>query len=276
MHHHAVGIGAKVPFYQDLLDQEWNIEFLEAHIENLFDGGHHFDAMQHLSQKYDISLHGVGLSLGSTTPPSDTDLKQRRHIIDAVNPAMISEHLAWTRFGDNHLNDLLPVYLNQETIRRVSDHVARTQDAFGRRILIENLSRYVDFKENTLCESEVLNQICHHTECGILLDINNIYIQEHNLKVDAKAFIRNISPEYVGEYHLAGGEQFGDSPLMVDTHGTDIKPPVFNLYEYALEHIGIRPTLYERDTNLPPLKDMIAQTNHIKALQKAFANKEIA
>ncbi|MEM6603911.1 MAG: DUF692 domain-containing protein [Pseudomonadota bacterium] len=264
MRQDALGISLKSLHYNDLLSHSYPVDFLEGHIENYLEGGYHLDVLKRLSQKYDITLHGVGLSLGSTDAPLQQDIQIRKKIIDIIQPAYFSEHAAWTRCGNSHLNDLLPLPLNGETSRRLADHADKVQNILGRQILLENLSSYITFPEDDMSEAEFMNDIAQKSGCGILLDINNIYVQEHNLGRSAISFLKSIDKKAVMQYHLAGGEFFEDSGIIVDTHGTDVPKDVLELYRVAIDIIGMRPTLYERDNNIPGIDDMMSQLQSIK------------
>lgn len=264
----AVGICLKSLYYQELLDNHYAIDFLEGHIENYCEGGFHLKTLAILKEKYPLSLHGVGLSLGSSSPPLMDDILIRKKIIDHISPVFFSEHAAWTRHGNAHLNDLLPLPLTYKIAKNLADNICQTQDILKRTILIENLTSYITFPEDILTEAEFMNEVCRLSGCGLLLDINNIFIQEHNLKRKAEDFLKTIKPAYVKQYHLAGGEKLQDTDFICDTHGVDIPDTVFALYKKALQIIGLRPTLYERDNNIPPLTHMLEQVTKIREIQK--------
>lgn len=263
----AVGLGVKFLYYDRLIEDK-NIDFCEAHIENFMAGGLHLNQLKKISENIPITLHGVALSLGGQLPPSIEALEARKRIIDIINPVFVSEHAACTHTGQ-HLNDLLPISLNQKTIARLVAHIDKTQTYFKRQILLENLSSYIVFDDDEMPEYEFLNQIAQQSGCGLLVDINNIDIQEQNLNRSAHDFIDNINPEYVKQYHLAGGEYSVEHDTIIDTHGTDISPQVMLLYRKALDIIGLRPTLYERDNNIPPFDDLLRTVDDIRHTHKA-------
>lgn len=264
----AIGISLKDAFYDTLLNEKQHIDFLEAHIENYFDGGMPLKCLKEISEKYALTLHGVGLSLASSDAPSETSLQQRQNIIDIIKPAFFSEHAAWTRSGNSHLNDLLPFPMTDETANRLVRNIHKTQEKLKRPLLIENLSSYITFEEDTYNEADFMNLICQKSGCFMLLDINNIYVQQYNLRRSAKAYLETIQPQYVKQYHLAGGEKSAYSDIIIDTHGTDIPDEVMALYKIALRKIGMRPTLYERDNNIPSLADMLENVEKIRQVQK--------
>lgn len=259
----AVGISLKKPYYTDILNNVDQIDFVEAHIENYISGGFHLNYLKNIAHKLPVSLHGVALSLGGKTFPSDKMLLERAKIIDLINPIFFSEHAACTSHTQ-HYNDLLPISLNIETVKRIVNHIDYVQNFFKRQILLENLSSYIVFDDDTLSEADFLNMIAERSGCGLLLDINNIYVQEFNLKRSASIFLETINPIFVQQYHLAGGEYNADHNMIIDTHGTDIPDEVLDLYEIALKKIGLRPTLYERDNNLPTFNDLCMTVTKIR------------
>lgn len=263
----AVGLGVKSVYYDRLIDNK-KIDFCEAHIENFIAGGLHLKHLKKIADMMPISLHGVALSLGGHLPPSLEALEARKRIIDIINPVFVSEHAACT-FAGQHLNDLLPISLNDKTITRLVHHIDSVQTYFKRQILLENLSSYIAFDDDDMCEYDFLNFIAQKSGCGLLMDINNIAIQEHNLQRSATDFIDNIKPEYVKQYHLAGGEYSVDYDKVIDTHGTDISPHVMSLYAKALDKIGFRPTLYERDNNIPPFDELLHTVHEIRQIHQA-------
>ena len=270
----AVGISLKGEFYNILCEKPQPVDFLETHIENYFDGGYHLERLQEVAALYPLTLHGVGLSLGSHDIPSDPELTKRKNIIDIIHPAIFSEHAAWTRSGNSHLNDLLPFPMTKETVQRLVRNITATQDFLKQPILIENLSSYMTFEEDTLGEAEFMNEVCAQSGCSLLLDINNIYVQEYNLGRSAEAYLKTINAKYVKQYHLAGGEKSIHQDVIIDTHGTDIPDEVMALYKIALDQIGLRPTLYERDNNIPSFDDMLSEVKRIKNVQKEICARE--
>ncbi|MFT6071552.1 MAG: hypothetical protein ACJARD_000793 [Alphaproteobacteria bacterium] len=263
LHNHTVGLSVKADYYQDIIDGHHDIDFFEAHIENFMMGGHHLRYLKQIRAHYSVSLHGVALSLGSQTAPTAEALQDRKKIIDIIQPAIISEHAACT-FGDQHFNDLLPISLNSNTVQRLVRNIDITQSYFKRQILLENLSSYLAFDDDDMSEADFLNAVAKHSGCGLLLDVNNIYIQEFNLKRSAQHFINVINPDYVQQYHVAGGEYNADYNMIIDTHGTDIPNEVMALYQKTLYKIGARPTLYERDNNIPPFTTLCQTADIIR------------
>lgn len=259
----AVGLSLKSQHYKDILSKNHTTDFFEAHIENYIAGGHHLHTLKTISENYPITLHGVALSLGGFTPPTPESLIERKKIIDEINPKIVSEHAACTYAGQ-HFNDLLPISLNSKTLQRICAHIDHTQGFLNRQILLENLSSYISFDDDTMSEADFLNEIAKRTGCGLLIDINNIYIQEFNLSRPALAFLDTINPDFVQQYHLAGGEYNAEYDMIIDTHGTDIPLDVMDLYHIATDKIGFRPTLYERDNNIPDFQTLYATLKNIK------------
>ncbi len=268
MQKHAVGLSLKSNYYDIIIDNMYDVDFFEAHIENFIAGGYHLRQLKKISEIYPITLHGVALSLGGENPPSNEALAIRKNIIDAINPVFVSEHAACT-FNGQHFNDLLPISLNDKTVTRLVNHIDKAQNFFKRQILLENLSSYLAFDDDVMTEADFLNQVAEQSGCGILLDVNNIYIQEFNLQRSAQQFITTINPKFVYQYHLAGGEYNQQYDLIIDTHGTDISDDVFNLYQKAINLIGLRPTLYERDNNIPAFDVLYQTITQIRSTQKA-------
>lgn len=261
--HHSVGIGVKSVYYEHLLNNSDKIDFCEAHIENFIAGGYHLNYLKKIAEKIPVTLHGVSLSLGGFTPPSIDMLEQRKKIIDMINPVFVSEHAACTH-KKQHLNDLLPIAYNQKTIKRIVDNIDKAQSYFKRQILLENLTSYIVFDDDDMLEAEFLNLIAKQSGCGLLLDVNNLYLQDYNLGRSAQEFLEIINPEYIKQYHLAGGEYNTEHDLMIDTHGTDIQPEVMDLYIQVINKLGNRPTLYERDNHLPPFDILMDNVHKIR------------
>jgi len=266
---HAVGLSLKAQHYHNILNDSYNVDFFEAHIENYIAGGHHLKYLKAISEIYPVTLHGVALSLGSQNIPSDEALIERKKIIDFINPVIVSEHAACT-FSKQHFNDLLPISLNMNNVNRLVRNIDHTQSFLKRTILLENLSSYMAFDDDSMSEADFLNEIAKKSGCGLLLDVNNIYIQEFNLQRSAEHFIQTIKPEYVKQYHLAGGEYNAHYNKIIDTHGTDIPDEVMDLYQKTIRIIGHKPTLYERDNNIPSFDTLCATAHKVKKMQAAL------
>src|SRR5581483_5177312 len=254
--HARAGIGMRPPHYRRLLDERPPVGWLEVHSENYFSrGGQPLHILEQARKVYPLSLHGVGLSLGSADRVSQNHLQQLKQLIDQVEPMLVSDHLCWGAVNGFHLNDLLPVPYTEEALEVVCRHVDQTQDYLGRRILVENVSSYLEFTESTIPEWEFLDLVARRSGCGILLDVNNIYVSSVNHGFDPLRYLDAIPPHAVEEIHLAGFDRttLGGASLLIDTHGNRVAGPVWNLYGEALSRFGPVRTLIEWDTDLPSL-----------------------
>lgn len=256
-----VGIGLRYPYYQDILDTRPAIGWLEVHPENYFGGGMHRRFLREISAHYPISLHAVGLSLGSAHAVSENHLRQIKELVDLCQPFAVSDHASWSASGNAHLNDLLPLPYTEETLAALCRNIERTQEVLGRAILVENPSTYVAFKDNEMSEAAFMNAAAQRTGCGLLLDINNIYVQSRNHGLDPFAYIDAIRPGTVGEMHLAGHTErpAGESVIVVDTHNRPVRDEVWDLYEHAARRFGRVPTLIEWDQDFPALEVLLAE-----------------
>ena len=260
----GVGIGLRTPHYRSFLDHRPKVDWLEVHTENFFDAGT-WDAhvLDTLRQDYSISLHGVGLAIGSAAGFSDEHLQRAAATIRRLDPVLISEHLCWGAVSDRHLNDLLPLPLTEEALRLVVERVDRIQQLLGRRLLLENVSTYLRFQDDAMTEAEFLAATVERTGCGVLLDINNLYVNQHNHGEDALAAMQALAIECVGELHLAGHLLSGD--LLIDHHGARVAPPVWALYQAALQRYGPVATLIEWDTDVPELSVLLDEARQARA-----------
>lgn len=263
-----VGIGLRYPYYEEVLETDLNLGWLEVHPENYFGGGMHRHFLSKIAKNYDLSLHGVGLSLGSDQEVSETHLAQFKELIELYNPFRISDHASWSASGNAHLNDLLPLPYTQESLDRLARNVSRAQEYFGRVMLIENPSSYVAFAGNEMHEDVFMNRLAEMTGCGILLDLNNIYVQAHNHGFDAWSYIDTIDKRHVGEMHLAGHieQEVGDEVILVDTHSRPVKGDVWDLYRHAVGRFGAVPTLIEWDQDFPTLETLVAEADKARLI----------
>ena len=246
------GIGLRPPHYRQLLDELPDIGWLEVHSENYFcDGGQPLYFLERLRRHYPVSLHGVGLSLGSTDALSCDHLERLARLIDRVEPGLVSEHLSWSSVGGRFYNDLLPLPYTEEALALVCRHIDQAQDYLGRQLLVENISSYLQFAESPQPEWEFVADMARRTGCAILLDVNNIYVSSVNHGFDASRYLRGIPRACVREIHLAGHDHNGR--CLIDTHGARVAAPVWALYREAVARFGRVPTLIEWDTDLPPL-----------------------
>jgi uncharacterized protein (UPF0276 family) len=271
----GVGVGLRAPHYRRFIEQRPRAAWLEVHTENYLDqAGWDWHVLQQLRRDYPISLHGVGLGLGSARGFSEQHLERVRGLVRRVEPALVSEHLCWGAVGDRQLNDLLPITLDRAALDLLSARVSRVQDVLRRRILLENVSTYVRFHADAMSEAEFLAALAARTGCGLLLDINNLYVNQRNHGEDALAAIAAIQPGMVGEMHLAGHLE---TPLaVIDHHGDVVAEPVWRLYEAALERFGPLPTLIEWDTDIPALEVLLGEAEKARVLHARHAARAVA
>ena len=246
------GIGLRAPHYREVLETQPDIGWVEVHSENYFGrGGQPLHYLERARSHYPLSLHGVGLSLGSADGLRQAHLVQLKALVERFEPALVSDHLCWGAIGEWHLNDLLPLPYTEAALDVVCANVARAQEFLGRQILVENVSSYLQFSDSTIPEWEFVCAVAERTGCGLLLDINNIYVSAVNHGFDALRYLDAIPAHAVREIHLAGFDSNG--MCLIDTHGNPVAGPVWNLYGEALTRLGAVPTLIEWDTDLPPL-----------------------
>lgn len=273
-----VGIGLRYPYYEEVLTTSLPLGWLEVHPENYFGGGVHRHFLGKTREKYQISLHGIGLSLGSDQPVREGHLRQFKDLIDIYQPFNISDHASWSASGNAHLNDLLPLPYTQESLDRLARNVERTQNYFGRRILVENPSTYLAFSGNEMHEDIFMNALAGMTGCGLLLDINNIYVQACNHGYDAYAYIDMIKTHHIGEFHLAGHieREAGKSTLLIDTHSRPVKEDVWDLYAYAVRRHGVIPTLIEWDQDFPTLEVLVGEADKAREIIRKYKETSLA
>ncbi len=258
----AAGIGLRGPHHSQFLTDAPSVAWLEAHSENFFAAdGIALGALERIRADYPLSLHGVGLSLGSAGPLRQEHLAKLGRLVERLEPGLVSEHLCWGAVGEYHLNDLLPVPYTEEALDHMAERITQAQDFLGRQILIENVSSYMEFKDSTIPEWEFLAAVSARSGCGILLDVNNIYVSANNHGFQATDYIHAIPADKVGEIHLAGHstQVYEDRAVLVDTHDAPVCDDVWALFEATLRRIGPRPTLIEWDSELPPLATLVAE-----------------
>lgn len=249
------GAGLKADHYEDILQQNPDIGWFEIHAENYMGGGgppHR--ALGQIRDRYPVSCHGVGLSIGSAGELSSEHLKRLKLVCERYAPGLFSEHLAWSTHDTSFLNDLLPVPYNEETLQQVSTHISQVQDHLGRQMLLENPSTYIAFAGSEMSEIEFLREIVSRTGCGLLLDVNNVHVSATNQHYSAEAYLEDFPVEAVGEIHLGGHAEDEDDagePLLIDAHDREVADPVWALYEQLINRIGPRPTLIEWDNDVP-------------------------
>jgi len=266
----SVGIGLRQPHYREMFERTPALGFLEVHSENFFlDGGAAMHALERARAAYPISLHGVGLSLGSSDALAQQHLAKLKRLVDRVEPALVSEHLSWSSLGTRHFNDLLPLPHTREALGLLTERVDRVQSALNRSILVENVSAYVEFRDSEMTETAFLAELARRTGCGILLDVNNLYVNAVNFGFDPIARLADLPPEAIGEMHLAGHTSVDG--CLIDTHGSRVCDEVWALFQAACRRFGPRPTLIEWDTDLPALDVLLGEAATAKsvALQRA-------
>jgi uncharacterized protein len=270
------GIGLRSPHVAHLRAERPAIDWLEVHAENYMGGGPALRALQDLRRDYPISVHGVGLSLGSADGLDPAHLERLASLVERVEPALVSEHLSWSVAGGVYLNHLLPLPYTEETLALVSEHVRRAQDRLGRRLLVENPSSYLRFRESPIPEAEFLNALAGRTGCGLLCDVNNVYVTCRNLGEDPTAYLDAVDRAAVGEIHLAGHavNDADGHAILIDDHGSRVTPAVWQLYARALARFGPVPTLVEWDTDLPELGVLVAEAATAAAMLDAAAHGE--
>ncbi len=258
-----IGIGLKTQHVAGLLAQPRVLDFVEVHAENyMVRGGPFLAHLERVREQHALSVHGVGLSIGGPGPLDDDHLERLAALLSRFEPRWFSEHLAWSSHGGVCFGDLLPVPYDDATLARVCDHVDRLQERVGRRVLLENPSTYLEFDASTMSEAQFLCEVVRRTGCGLLLDVNNAHVSAANHGRDAAAFVDALPAQAVGEIHLAGFAEDPDTTnrrLLIDAHGSPVDDDVWRLYRYALARIGGRPTLIERDNNVPALHTLLAE-----------------
>jgi len=263
------GVGLKPQHFQEILDTRPDLGFFEVHAENYMVAGgpfHHF--LGRIRERYALSLHGVGLSIGSEGGLDSAHLDRLAALIARYQPESFSEHLAWSSHGGNFYNDLLPVPYNAKTLQRVCQHVDQVQTRLKRRILIENPSTYVEFLDSDLSEAEFLTAVIARTGCGLLLDVNNAHVSCVNHGRDPYQLIEQLPLNQVGEIHLAGFAADTDAagaPLLIDSHGAAVHEQVWQLYAYALARTGPVATLLERDNDIPAWPVLLQEAQQAQA-----------
>ena len=264
------GVGLKPEHYRDILDGAPDIGWFEIHAENYMgEGGPPHAYLTAVRERYPLSLHGVGLSIGGAGPLDKDHLGRLRVLADRYQPALFSEHLAWSSHDTVYLNDLLPLPYTEETLQLVCAHIDEVQETLQRPMLLENPSIYVAFAETSMSEVEFLRAVVRRTGCGLLLDVNNVFVQATNHDFDAMDYLDRFPVEHMGEIHLGGHAEDEDqdgSALLIDDHGRAVADPVWTLYAHALARTGPKPTLIEWDNDVPAWPDLFAEAKRADAV----------
>lgn len=265
----ATGVGFKPEHFEAIRATTPALGFFEVHAENYMGaGGLPHAQLSQLRADYALSLHGVGLSIGGADALNDEHLARLKTLCDRYQPDSFSEHLAWSSHGGDYLNDLLPLPYTEETLAQVCRHIAQVQEVLGRRMLLENPSTYVLFEQSTIPETEFLAEVVQRTGCGLLLDVNNVFVSATNHRTDALAYLASFPLEAVGELHLGGHseEELPSGPLLIDAHGSPVADPVWALYGAVLDRTGPMPTLIEWDNDVPDWPVLMAEATRAQAL----------
>jgi uncharacterized protein (UPF0276 family) len=263
------GVGLRFRHHREILESRPAAEWFEVHTENYMGGGLAPRLLEAIRRDYPISLHGTGLSLGSAEGLDAAHLARVRAVVERFEPTLVSEHLSWSIVGGNYLADLLPLPMTEEALEIVCRHVEQVQAFLERRILVENPSSYLQFRHSTIPEWEFLGQVAARTGCGILCDVNNIYVSACNHGWDAAVYLAALPASAIDEIHLAGHilcQLANGSSLRIDDHGSRVDPQVWRLYADALARFGPVPTLVEWDTNVPPMAVLLEEAAHAAAL----------
>jgi uncharacterized protein (UPF0276 family) len=256
----GMGLGLRPEHYRDVLAGKTRAAWFEVVSENfMLDGGRPISVLEQVRRDYPVVLHGVSLSIGSTDPLDKKYLTRLKGLADLIEPAMVSDHACWTGVNGENLHDLLPLPYTEEAIRHVAARVSKVQDVLGRRIMLENVSSYLTYAHSEMEEWDFLAEIARRADCGILLDVNNVYVSAVNHGFDPITFLEGIPLERVGQFHLAGhstNELENGRKFLVDTHDHPVCDEVWELLERAVERFGPVPTMIERDANIPALAEL--------------------
>jgi len=267
------GIGLRFQHHQAVLDLEPDVAWMEVHTENYMGGGTPLRYLEAIRRDFPISLHGVGLSLGSAEGLDAAHIERIREVAHRINPAQMSEHIAWSSVGGTYLADLLPLPMTEEALDVVCRHVDQVQSCLKRKILVENPSTYVSFRHSTIPEWEFMTAVAMRTGCGILCDVNNIYVSAHNHGWNPLVYLAALPPDAIGEIHLAGHSvrPLADGRVLrLDDHASRVAAEVWALYRHALARFGPVPTLIEWDNDVPPLDVLLGEAAQASAFLAEF------
>ena len=263
----TAGLGFKPQHFSEALASPAVGLWFEVHAENyMVDGGPRLAMLEQLRRDRPISLHGVGLSLGSASEPDTDHIAALKRLADRFEPALVSEHLAWSRFEGRCFPDLLPLPRTNETLARLATNIGRVQDALGREILIENPTHYLPLNEHRWSETSFLRELARRSGCKLLIDVNNVAVGANNIGFDAAGWLLDIPAKLVGEVHLAGHSLDADGALLIDSHDEPVSEQVWSLYEDFITRIGPRPTIIERDGNVPPFAELVRERDRAQAV----------
>lgn len=259
------GLGLRKPHYAEFIEQRVAVDFVEVISENfMIDGGRPKRILHQVREHYPVALHGVSMSVGSADGVDTAYLARLRVLVDEIEPLFVSDHLCWTQFGGFNSHDLLPLPYTDEALDVVCANVSKAQDALGRQMLIENPSSYIAFENDTMTEWAFLDALCARTECGLLLDVNNVFVSATNHGFDPIAYLDGVPHDRVRQVHLAGHSQ-GEA-MLIDTHDQPVPPSVWDLYAHVLPRLGPVATMIERDDAIPPLHELLGELSHARAI----------
>jgi uncharacterized protein (UPF0276 family) len=267
----GTGIGLRLPHISEVAATRPPAGWLEIHPENFLANPHATELLMELSRSYPISVHSVGISVGSVSGIDRVHLRRVCSLVDQIAPFLVSGHLAWSTHEGEYLNDLLPMPFNAEALDLVAGHINEVQDALGRPYLIENPSSYVAFRASTMSEAEFLAELVTRTGCQLLCDVSNVYLSAHNMGYDAREYLDSLPAHAIQELHLGGftpeeDEANPGSDVWIDTHAEPIADPAWDLYAYAVQKFGARPTVIEWDNNIPPLARLLREAERANAI----------
>ena len=259
------GLGLRTSHYQTIVDEKPNVDWFEVISENYMDaGGKPLHFLDTIRQDYPMVMHGVSLSIGSTDPLDKYYLRKLKQLADRIEPAWLSDHLCWTGVHGENIHDLMPLPYTEETISHVAERISQVQDYLGRQILIENVSSYCSYIDSEMTEWEFVTAVSEKSDSLMLVDVNNIYVSSFNHNFDPKTYIDGIPKDRAQQIHLAGHQNNGD--YIIDTHDAKVVDPVWELYAYAISKFGPVSTMIERDDNIPPLPELLAELEIARSL----------
>lgn len=279
--HHAqrpwlgYGLGLRPDHYEDIVNDHPDVDWFEVVSENyMVDGGKPLHYLDRVRSRYPLVMHGVSLSIGGTDPLDNDYLRRLKNLADRIEPHWISDHLCWTGLHGRQLHDLLPLPYTEEAVAHVADRVSQVQDFLGQRILLENVSSYITYRHSGMSEWEFLRAVTERADCLILLDINNVYVSAGNHGFDPLDYLDGVPPERIYQFHLAGHSRDGE--LIIDTHDHDVPDPVWRLYAEAVRRFGRVSTMIERDADIPPLTELLAELDVARRIAEPILEEQAA
>jgi uncharacterized protein (UPF0276 family) len=268
-HRKDVGLGIRQPHFLEVIETKPDIPWFEALVDNyLGEGGPTLGQFEKICSHYPITFHCVGMNLGSVDPLDRAYFEKIKVLSQRFNPGWISDHLSWSAVSGRHHHDLLPLPYTEEAIKHVSGRIMKAQDLLGQRILLENASSYIEFRQSEITEWEFLGEVAKRSDCLILLDINNIYVNSINHGFSPAQYLQGVPKERVCQFHLAGYQE--DEYVLIDTHGSEVSEEVWNVFEMAIELLGPIPTIIERDNSIPELSELLIEMNRAKGMMNKW------